>query len=176
MSHDLVSSLSSFQSCAAAALMVRDEGGTYRRAQPCEVLQAAQCLLAGQVRGRDLLSSPDEVKDFLRARLGALSHEVFAVLHLDAQHRVLDYAEMFRGTVAQTPVYPREIVKEALARNSAAVVLVHNHPSGSIEPSPADEELTRTLKDALALVDVRVLDHLIVGGPAILSFAQRGLI
>jgi DNA repair protein RadC len=176
MSHDLVSSLSSFQSCAAAALMVRDDAGTYRQAQPCEVLRAAQCLLAGQVRGRDVLSSPDEVKDFLRARLGALSHEVFAVLHLDAQHRVLDYAEMFRGTVAQTPVYPREIVKEALARNSAAVVLVHNHPSGSIEPSPADEELTRTLKDALALVDVRVLDHLIVGGPAILSFAQRGLI
>jgi len=101
---------------------------------------------------------------------------VFAVIHLDAQNRVIDYVEMFRGTVSQTSVYPREVVKEALARNSAALLPVHNHPSGVAEPSRADELLTQTLKSALALVDVRVLDHLIVAGSAILSFAERGLL
>ncbi len=101
---------------------------------------------------------------------------MFAVIHLDAQNRVIEYVEMFRGTVSQTSVYPREVVKEALARNSAALLLVHNHPSGVAEPSRADEMLTQTLKSALALVDVRVLDHLIVAGSAILSFAERGLL
>jgi DNA repair protein RadC len=101
---------------------------------------------------------------------------VFAVIHLDVQHRVIEYVEMFRGTVSQTSVYPREIVKEALARNSAALILVHNHPSGVAEPSRADEALTQTLKNALSLVDVRVIDHLIVAGSTILSFAERGLI
>ena len=101
---------------------------------------------------------------------------MFGVIHLDAQNRVIDYVEMFRGTVSQTSVYPREVVKEALARNSAALLLVHNHPSGAAEPSRADEMLTQTLKSALALVDVRVLDHLIVAGSAILSFAERGLL
>lgn len=176
MSHDLVFSLSSFHSSAAVALMVRDDAGAYRCAEPDEVLQAAQCLLAGQVRGRDVLSSPAAVKDFLRVRLGSLPHEVFAVVHLDAQHRVLDYVEMFRGTVTQTSVYPREVVKDALARNSAALILAHCHPSGVVEPSRADELLTTTLKQALALVDVRVLDHLIVAGANVLSFAERGLL
>ncbi|MBS0341856.1 MAG: DNA repair protein [Proteobacteria bacterium] len=176
MSHDLVSSLSSFQSSAAVALMVRDAGGAYRCAEPHEVLQGAQRLLAGHVRGRDMLSSPAEVKDFLRVRLGALAHEVFAVLHLNTRLQVLDYVEMFRGSLAQTSVYPREIVKDALMHNSAALILVHNHPSGSSEPSRSDEELTRVLKTALALVDVRVIDHLIVAGPAIQSLAERGLV
>jgi DNA repair protein RadC len=97
------------------------------------------------------------------------------VVHLDSQNRVIDYVEMFRGTVSSTSVYPREVVKEALARNSAAVVLVHNHPSGATQHSRADEALTQTLKAALALVDVRVLDHIIVGGPAVLSMAETGL-
>ena len=133
-------------------------------------------MLAGQMRGCEALTSPQVVRDFLRVKLGALEHEVFAVIHLDAQNRVIDYVEMFRGTVSQTSVYPREVVKEALARNSAALLLVHNHPSGAAEPSRADEMLTQTLKSALALVDVRVLDHLIVAGSAILSFAERGLL
>lgn len=133
-------------------------------------------MLAGQLRGTEMLSSPQAVRDFLRIQLGRLEHEVFAVIHLDAQHRVIEYVEMFRGTVSQTSVYPREVVKEALARNSAAIVLVHNHPSGFAEPSRADELLTQTLKSALSLVDVRVIDHLIVAGATILSFAERGLI
>ena len=125
---------------------------------------------------KNRLAKPIAEKKPLRVKLGALEHEVFGVIHLDAQNRVIDYVEMFRGTVSQTSVYPREVVKEALARNSAALLLVHNHPSGAAEPSRADEMLTQTLKSALALVDVRVLDHLIVAGSAILSFAERGLL
>ena len=159
-----------------SSLLVRDVTGEYRPANADEVLQAAQRVLAGRVRGTAVLTSPAVVKDFLRARLGNLPHEIFAVVHLDAQHRVLDYVEMFRGTVSQTSVYPREIVKEALVRNSAAMILVHNHPSGVVEPSRADEVLTQTVKAALSLVDVRVIDHLIVAGPAVLSFAERGLL
>ncbi|TXH74461.1 DNA repair protein RadC [Thiobacillus sp.] len=159
-----------------SSLLVRDVAGDYRPANADEVLRAAQRVLAGQMRGSEALTSPQVVRDFLRVKLGTLEHEVFAVIHLDAQNRVLDYVEMFRGTVSQTSVYPREVVKEALARNSAALLLVHNHPSGAAEPSRADEMLTQTLKSALALVDVRVLDHLIVAGSAILSFTERGLL
>ena len=157
-----------------SSLLVRDVAGDYRPANAGEVLQAAQRVLAGQMRGCQILSSPQAVHDFLRVNLGALEHEVFAVVHLDAQYRVIEYVEMFRGTVSQTSVYPREVVKEALARNSAALLLVHNHPSGSTQPSRADEMLTQTLKTALALVDVRVLDHVIVAGAELLSMAERG--
>jgi len=159
-----------------SSLLVRDVTGDYRPANADEVLQAAQQVLAGQMRGCEALTSPQVVRDFLRVKLGTLEHEVFSVIHLDAQNRVIDYVEMFRGTVSQTSVYPREVVKEALARNSAALLLVHNHPSGMAEASRADELLTQTLKSALALVDMRVLDHLIVAGNAILSFAERGLL
>lgn len=159
-----------------SSLLVRDVTGDYRPANADEVLQAAQHVLAGQMRGCEALTSPQVVRDFLRVKLGTLEHEIFAVIHLDAQNRVIDYVEMFRGTVSQTSVYPREVVKEALARNSAALLLVHNHPSGMAEASRADELLTQTLKSALALVDVRVLDHLIVAGGDILSFAERGLL
>lgn len=163
-------------SIPVSALLVQEAAGAYRPALADEVLQAAQALLLSRVRELPVMSSPQVVRDFLRVRLGALEHEVFAVVFLDAQNRVLEYVEMFRGTVTQTSVYPRELVKEALARNSAAVLLVHNHPSGVAQPSRADEALTQSLKAALALVDVRVLDHLIVAGPEILSFAERGLI
>jgi len=178
MSHDLFSSLDSFAavSFASSSLLVRDVAGAYRPADADEVLLAAQRVLAGRVRGSDVLSSPAVVKDFLRVRLGALQHEVFAAVHVDAQHRVIDYVEMFRGTLAQTSVYPREVVKDALQKGSSAVLLVHNHPSGVAEPSRADELLTQNLKQALGLVDVRVLDHLIVAGASVLSFAERGLI
>ena len=159
-----------------SVLLVRDVTGDYRPANAEEVLQAAQQVLAGQMRGCEAQTSPQVVRDYLRVKLGTLEHEVFAVIHLDAQNRVIDYVEMFRGTVSQTSVYPREVVKEALARNSTALLLVHNHPSGMAEASRADELLTQTLKSALALVDVRVLDHLIVAGNTILSFAERGLL
>ncbi|WP_096663534.1 RadC family protein [Polaromonas sp. AET17H-212] len=159
-----------------SSLLVRDVAGDYRPASAGEVLQAAQRVLAGQMRGCEVLSSPQVVRDYLRVKLGALEHEVFAVVHLDSQNRVIEYVEMFRGSVNQTSVYPREVVKEALARNSAALLLVHNHPSGSTQPSRADEMLTQTLKAALALVDVRVLDHVIVAGAEVLSMAERGLL
>lgn len=178
MQQDLFSSLNSFQAISvfASSLLVRDVTGQYRAAEADEVLLAAQQLLAAQVRGSDVMSSPAVVKDFLRARLASLSHEVFAVVHLDAQNRVLDYVEMFRGTVSQTSVYPREVVRDALLRNSSALLLVHNHPSGLADPSRADEVLTQTLKQAAALIDVRVLDHFIVAGSAVQSMAERGLV
>lgn len=156
-------------------LLVRDVGGDYRPAKNGEVLEAAQRLLLKQLHDGPLLSSPDQVRAFLRLRLASLEHEVFAILMLDAQHRLIEYVELFRGTVSQTSVYPREVVKEALGRNAAAVIFAHNHPSGFAEPSRADELLTNALKAALELVDVRVLDHLIVGGCQTMSFAERGL-
>jgi DNA repair protein RadC len=129
------------------------------------------------LRTRDLLGSPQAVRDWLRLKLAALPYEVFGVLWLDNQNRLIDYDELFRGTLSQTSVYPREVVKQALTRNAAAAILVHNHPSGVAEPSRADEMLTRGLKDALAMVDVKVADHFIVAGSAQpISFAERGLL
>jgi DNA repair protein RadC len=125
----------------------------------------------------DCMADPANVKDYLRLQLSGLQHEIFMVLLLDTQNCLIDSIELFRGTLNQTSVYPREIVKLALTRNAASVVFAHNHPSGVAEPSSADEALTRTLKSALALVDVRVLDHFIVAGTQTpLSFAERGLI
>jgi DNA repair protein RadC len=132
-------------------------------------------VLSRRVRRGATMSSPQAVKDYLRLEIGVLEHEVFCVLFLDAQHRIIELRQMFRGTVTQTSVYPREVVKEALSLNAAAVILAHNHPSGP-EPSRADEFLTQTLKTALALVDVRVLDHLVVAGADCVSFAERGLV
>ena len=160
----------------AAALLVRDVDGQYRPARAEEVLLGARCVLSKQVRRGALMASPQVVKDYLQVEIGALEHEVFCVLFLDAQHQVIALKQMFRGTVTQTSVYPREVVKEALGCNAAAVILAHNHPSGSVEPSRADEFLTQTLKSALALVDVRVLDHLVVAGTECCSFAERGLL
>jgi DNA repair protein RadC len=152
MQHDLFSSLESFQASFAAAgpLLVRDTRGQYRRAAADEVLLAAQQLLAAQVHGSDVMDSPTVVKDFLRTRLGHLPHEVFAVVHLDLQHRVIDYVEMFRGTVSQTSVYPREVVRDALVRNSSTLLLVHNHPSGVATPSRATREMAQLLAVVLS--------------------------
>jgi len=122
------------------------------------------------------MSSPSTVKDFVRLKLAELEHEVFAVLWLNAQNQLIEYQEMFRGTLTQTSVYPREIVKAGLAINAGAVILVHNHPSGEPQPSMADERLTDTLKKALDLVDIRLLDHIVVGGMNTRSFAERGLV
>ena len=138
------------------------------------VTQALE-LLACETRETDLLASPDTVRDYLKLLLGDRPHEIFAVVFLDAQHRVIATEEMFRGTLTQTSVYSREVVIEALNRNAAAVILCHNHPSGSPQPSQADLTLTSTLKAALALVDVRVLDHLIVTRIEAVSLAERGM-
>jgi DNA repair protein RadC len=138
--------------------------------------ELAKRALAEEIRRDTVLNSPDKVRQYLRLRLGHLPHEVFMALFLDAQNRLLAPEELFRGTLTQTSVYPREVVKRALAHNAAAVVFAHNHPSGVAEPSRADEMLTRVLKEALQLVDVRVLDHLIVAQGDVMSFAERGLI
>lgn len=122
-----------------------------------------------------VLGNPESLRDWLRLYCAKLHHEVFLVLYLNAQLQLIEAVEMFRGTHTQTSVYPRELVRGAIERNAAAIVIAHNHPSGSTEPSSADEMLTRTLKTALGLVDVRVIDHFIVGGDSVLSFAQRGL-
>ena len=141
-----------------------------------QVVQQALELLALEVREADALASPDAVRDYLRLLLADRPHEVFTVMFLDAQNRVIDTLEMFRGTLTQTSVYPREVVIEALARNAASVILAHNHPSGAPEPSRADESLTRVLKSVLSQVDVRVLDHFIVTRGGVVSFAERGLL
>lgn len=133
-------------------------------------------ILRRRVMRGSVLTSPQQVKDYLALRLGPLDCEVFTVLFLDAQHGVIAVEEMFRGTLTQTSVYPREVVKAALRHNAAAVILSHNHPSGGIEPSRADEFLTQTLKSALALIDVRVLDHIVVGGGNSMSMGERGLL
>ena len=156
------------------------QGSSAYAGDPLVKLQAVRELAARAIGERlgqgDALTSPSAVRDLLKLRLGGLPHEVFVVILLDAQHRVLSVDELFRGTLTQTSVYPREVVKVALRANAAAVIFAHNHPSGIAQPSQADELLTRTLKDALALVDVKVLDHFIVAGTSTLSFAERGLL
>lgn len=122
------------------------------------------------------INSPDAAKNFLSVKLGALDHEVFVVIFLDAQHRVIAYREMFQGTLTQTSVYPREVVKASLQFNADALILAHKHPSGVAEPSRADEYLTKTLKNALSLVDVKVIDHMVVAGGHVVSFAERGIL
>jgi DNA repair protein RadC len=150
--------------------------GPAKAAQLAAVLELARRALGEELRRRDVLASPAAVRDWLRLKLAGLPHEVFCALWLDAQNRLIAWDELFRGTLTQTSVYPREVVKRALACNAAAVILAHNHPSGVAEPSAADQALTRALKDALDLVDVKLLDHFVVAGREPLSFAERGLI
>jgi DNA repair protein RadC len=132
--------------------------------------------LAARMKSEPVLGSPATVRDWLRLYCAHLEHEVFVVLHLDARNCLIEAQEVFRGTLSQTSVFPREVVKSVLACNAAAVLLVHNHPSGRAEASRADELLTQNLRQALALVDVKVLDHFIVAGTNTLSFAESGLI
>lgn len=141
------------------------------------MIAAARSIIENHLRQVGaVLDSPKASKDYAVLALGALDHEVFAVLFFDSQHRLLQFDTMFRGTLTQTSVYPREVVKRALELNAAAVVFAHNHPSGVGEPSMADELMTQALKRALQLVDVCVLDHLVVGGTGVVSFAERGLL
>jgi DNA repair protein RadC len=140
------------------------------------VVEMARRALAEQMQDRDAMSSPQAVRDYLRLSLGARPHEVFMAIFLDAQNRLLGCEELFRGTLTQTSVYPREVVKTALRYNAAGVIFAHNHPSGVAEPSRADELLTQTLKQALSLVEIKTLDHFIVAGSKTISFAERGLL
>ena len=138
-----------------------------------KIVQQALRLMEKSIRDTPLLTSPQAVRDYLRLRLADRPHEVFGVLFLTAQHQVIEFVEMFRGTLTQTSVYPREVVIEALRRNASAVILTHNHPSGKPDPSVADEVLTHAIKAALAVVDVDVLDHFIVTRREVYSFAEH---
>ena len=150
--------------------------GPAKQAELAAVLEIARRSLASRLAQTPVFDSPQAVKDYLQLQLASKPHEVFAVLFLDTQHRLLAFEELFRGTLNQASVYPREVVKRALALNAAAAILAHNHPSGVAEPSRADEALTQALKAALALVDVRVLDHFVVARGSVVSFAERGLL
>ncbi len=150
--------------------------GPAKRAEIVAVLELARRAMAQQLQERTVFADPNAIKHYLKLHLAARSYEVFAVLFLDAQNRLLCMEEMFRGTLTQTSVYPREVAVRALHHQASAVVLAHNHPSGSVQPSRADEALTQTLKAALALLDVRVLDHIIVGPGQALSMAETGLV
>jgi len=150
--------------------------GPARAAQFKAMVELLRRALLEESARRDVLSSPDAVRDYLRLTLSSLPYEVFLALFLDSQNRLIAATELFRGTLAQTSVYPREVVKAALAHNAAGVIFAHNHPSGVAEPSRADELLTASLKQALALVDIRTLDHLVVAGRQVVSFAERGLV
>jgi len=140
------------------------------------VVEMARRALQESIGERDALSSPQAVREFLRLSLAGRAHEIFLVMFLDSQNRLLGSEELFRGTLTQTSVYPREVVKTALRYNAAGVIFAHNHPSGVAEPSRADELLTQTLKQALALVEIKTLDHFIVAGSRTISFAERGLL
>ena len=162
---------------ASSASLARSRGlGRAKVAQLKASVELTRRMLAEEIRHGNVLTSPEAVRDYLRLSISALPHETFLVLFLDSQHRLLAADELFRGTLAQTSVYPREVVKAALARNAAAVIFAHNHPSGVAEPSRADELLTQALKQALALVDIRTLDHFVVAGRRVVSFAERGLL
>jgi DNA repair protein RadC len=150
--------------------------GDAKYAQLQAVLEMSRRALRETLDRGAALGSPQAVRDYLRLKLQGKAHEVFVAVFLDAQNRVLAVEELFRGTLTQTSVFPREIVKRALHYNAAALIFAHNHPSGVAEPSRADEALTQTLKHTLALVDVKVLDHFVVGGDAAMSFAERGLL
>lgn len=141
-----------------------------------KIIARALRILDTRVRSGSVLGSPQAVRDFLRLKLQDRPHEVFVGVFVDAQNRVLAVEELFRGTLTQTSVYPREVVKTALHHNAAAVIFAHNHPSGVAEPSRSDETLTQALKQSLALVDCKVLDHFVVGAGSAMSFAERGLL
>jgi DNA repair protein RadC len=169
-------SLTALVSAGTTALLESPGLGEAKTAQLLAAVELARRSLGEELSARSALSSPRAVSDYLRLTLAGRDHEVFLAVLLDAQHRVIACEELFRGTLTQTSVYPREVVKCALRHNAAAVILAHNHPSGVAEPSQADELLTRSLRSALALVDVQVLDHFVVASDRTMSFAERGLL
>ena len=169
-------SLNGLFSASEAQLCAVNGIGEAKYVQLQAVLEMAKRALAEQMKTADALSSPQAVRDYLKLTLARLPHEVFVAVFLTAQNRVIAVEELFRGTLTQTSVYPREIVKRSLAHNAASVIFAHNHPSGEAAPSQADRALTSALADALALVDIRVLDHFIVAPGASLSFAEQGIL
>lgn len=166
------SSFSSFES----ALLVREAQGHYLPATTDQILEAARRAVDQKMVRGTAFTSPTVVKEYLTAKLAGFDVEVFAVLFLDSRHCLIEYVEMFQGTLSQTSVYPREVAKAALHHHAAAIILAHNHPSGNPEPSEADKALTAHLKKALALLDIRILDHVIVAGQETASFAELGLL
>ncbi|MEJ7139486.1 RadC family protein [Amphibiibacter pelophylacis] len=157
-------------------LYVRDSHGSYSLASPSQILAAARTAADSLARVGQEFSSPQAVKDFLIAKLAGIEHEIFGVIFVDSRHRLIDYKEMFSGTINAASVYPREVVKTALRLNASALIFTHNHPSGDASPSEADKRLTSQLQKALALIDINVLDHIIVAGTKTLSFAERGIL
>lgn len=169
-------SLSALFAADTAALRSVAGLGSAKASQLSAVMEMARRALREKLDRGSALGSPQAVRDYLRLKLQERPHEVFLAVFLDAQNRVLAVEELFRGTLTQTSVYPREVVKRALHHNAAALIFAHNHPSGIAEPSRSDEALTQALKQSLALVDVKVLDHFIIGAGAAMSFAERGLL
>jgi DNA repair protein RadC len=179
LARDLLKSFHTLRKLIAAdrQRFCREPGlGPTRFAELQAAVEIARRQLSETMRAGPSLASPRTTRDFLAARLRDLEHEVFCCLYLDKRHRLIQFEELFRGTIDGASVHPREIVKLALQRNSAAVIIAHNHPSGVAEPSQADELITQRVKEALALVDIRLLDHIIIGDGATVSFAERGLI
>ncbi|RIY39776.1 JAB domain-containing protein [Neopusillimonas maritima] len=178
MQHSLFSVQTSYETSASvtpSTLYVREPGGAFVPADTTRVLDAARNIAHQVLPERINMSDPERVKAFFAMKLNSnLEHEVFAMAMLDAQFRLLEYVEPFRGTLTQASVYPREVVKMGLAANAAAIIIGHNHPSGCLDPSQADLALTRHLKQALAMVDIRLLDHILVADNKTLSFAERG--
>ena len=158
------------------SLFVCENAGVYRCATAAEITRIALMHIHRDLSSLPLMNSPDSVRKFLQLSIGSLGYEVFCVMFVDTHNRLLAFEEMFRGTLNQTSVYPREVVKRALELNACGVILSHNHPGGSTRPSQADLSLTRTLREALALVDLSVLDHVIVSTNQFTSFAQEGLL
>jgi DNA repair protein RadC len=179
LARDLLTQFGSLNGIFAAKLseLTQVHGiGNSKYVQLQAIFEMSRRALNEQMQVKDVLNSPKQVRDYLCLKLGNLTREVFLVLFLDAQNRVITTEEMFSGTLTQTSVYPREVVKRSLHHNAASVIFAHNHPSGVAQQSQADELITKQLKEALALVDVRVLDHFIVAGNTTLSFIERGLL
>jgi len=173
---DRFGSLNALLAARASEIQEMEGFGPAKAAQLLAVIELARRAFREDIRRGDLLDSPAKLRQYLALTIGKLPHEVFMVLYLDAQNRLIDDEELFRGSLTQTSVYPREVLKRALQKNAAAVIFAHNHPSGLAEPSRADELLTRTLRESLAVADIRVLDHLVVAGNSSVSFAERGLL
>lgn len=165
----------SFNRQAEHRLEIREPSGRYRKASDHEIIETAKQLINARYAQGTEISAPKDTHDFLKLELGAVEHELFAVMWLDNRHRVIAFETLFRGTIDGASVYPREVVKSALAHNAAACILCHNHPSGQAEPSEADKNITEKVRSALALVDVRTLDHVVVAETTY-SFAEHGLI
>lgn len=163
------------QQATLPPLVIREDNGRYRQASAEEIIDAAISTIDARFAASDPLTSPEATKEFLKLQMAHLGHEVFAALWMNNRHSVIAFEELFRGTIDGASVHPREVVKAAMSFNAAACILCHNHPSGIAEPSEADRRITARLKEALALVDVRVLDHIVIGKDAC-SFAERGLL